>query len=78
MALPKLKATCTQAAPIISPPREFRSNNNCCGAETANNPAVHIHINITANQETEAAKKMASKPEAIITCVDFTTRAAPY
>ena len=28
--------------------------------------------------EIEAAKKMASKPEAIIICVYFTTRAAPY
>ena len=65
MALPKLKATCTQAAPIISPPREFWSNNNCCGAETANNPAVHTHINITASQEIEAAKKMETAPTVV-------------
>ena len=37
-----------------------------------------IYRAIKYNQETEAAKKMASKPEAIITCVYFTTRAAPY
>ena len=33
-ALPKLKATCTKAAPIISPPLEKRNSSSCCGADT--------------------------------------------
>ena len=43
-ALPKLKATCTKAAPIISPPLEKRNSSSCCGADTPNRQAVQTQL----------------------------------